>query len=76
ETYRGNGFWFMRTSGYTPANVTYICDFGYIYNRGTYVTCNDSGLLPIIQVDSTKAELQDAGTVSSTDIQERQEKLN
>ena len=76
ESYRGNGFWFMRTSGYTPANVTYICDFGYIYNRGTYVTCNDSGLLPIIQIDSTKAQLQDAGTVSSTDIQERQEKLN
>ncbi|MBQ1356242.1 MAG: hypothetical protein IIY72_07155 [Solobacterium sp.] len=76
EYYRGNGFWFMRTSGYTPANVTYICDFGYIYNRGTYVTCNDSGLLPVIRVDSTKAELQDAGMVSSTDIQERQEKLN
>ena len=26
--YRGNSFWFMRTSGYTPSTVTYICDFG------------------------------------------------
>ena len=75
EDYKGNGFWFMRTNGYTAANVTYICDFGYIYNRGTFVTCNDSGILPVIQVDSTKAVLVDAGTVSSSEIVERQEHL-
>ena len=28
EGYKGNSFWFMRTSGYTPESVTYICDFG------------------------------------------------
>jgi len=28
--YRGNSFWFMRTSGYTPSNITYVCDFGYL----------------------------------------------
>ena len=65
ENYRGNGFWFMRTSGYTPSSVTYICDFGYIYSRGTDVSCNDSGVLPVIRVDLNKAMLTDAGTVSS-----------
>ena len=29
KCYRGNSFWFMRTSGYTPSTVTYICDFGW-----------------------------------------------
>ena len=65
EDYRGNGFWFMRTNGYTSSSVTYICDFGYIYNRGTDVSCNDSGVLPAIRVDLNKARLEYAGTVSS-----------
>ena len=65
EGYRGNGFWFMRTSGYTLSSVTYICDFGYIYSRGTDVSCNDSGILPAIRVDLNKAQLEEAGTVSS-----------
>lgn len=65
DSYRGNGFWFMRTNGYTPANVSYICDFGYIYSRGTDVTCDDAGILPAIRVNLSAAELADAGTVSS-----------
>ena len=67
EKYRGNGFWFMRTNGYTPANVSYICDFGYIYPRGTDVTCDDSGILPAIRVELSTAKLEDAGTVTSLD---------
>jgi len=67
--HEGNGFWFMRTSGYTPANVTYICDFGYVYNRGIYVTCNDSGLLPVVRVDLSLAELADAGVVCSDEME-------
>ena len=66
--YKGNGFWFMRTNGYSSTSVTYICDFGYIYARGTDVTCNDSGILPAITVDLTKADLKDAGTVCSDEI--------
>ena len=27
DDYAGNSFWFMRTNGYTPESVTYICDF-------------------------------------------------
>ena len=65
DVYRGNGFWFMRTNGYSPSSVTYICDMGYIYDHGTDVTCNDSGLLPVIRVDASKAELKYAGKVSS-----------
>ena len=68
EAYRGNGFWFMRTNGYTGATATYICDFGYIYNRGTGVICNDSGILPAIRVDLAKVQLKEAGTVSSDEI--------
>ena len=28
----------MRTSGYTPRSVTYVCDFGYVYSKGALVT--------------------------------------
>ena len=42
DGYKGNSFWLMRTSGYTPANITYICDFDYIYNQDTSVTCDDA----------------------------------
>ncbi len=68
EDYRGNSFWFMRTSGSSPFNVTYICDFGFVYSRGTTVTCDDAGILPAIRVDIDLAGLEEAGQVSSTEI--------
>ncbi len=68
ETYRGNGFWFMRTNGYSESSVTYICDMGYIYDHGTDVSCADSGILPVICVDSSKVEFTYADKVSSLDI--------
>ena len=68
DAYAGNSFWFMRTSGYTPRSVTYICDFGYIYSKGTLVTCGDAGVLPAMWVDLSKAALEDAGEAASTDI--------
>ncbi len=68
EGYKGNGFWFMRTNGYTARSITYICDFGYIYNRGIGVTCSDSGLLPAIRVKTSSPFLTSAGTVTSADI--------
>ena len=70
EAYRGNGFWFMRTNGYSESSVTYICDMGYIYEHGTDVMCADSGILPVICVDSAKVELRSAGRSSSTEILE------
>ena len=66
--YRGNSFWFMRTSGYTPESVTYICDFGYIYNRGTISTCDDAGLLVGLWTDLERADVRPAGFVSSSDV--------
>ena len=68
EGYRGNSFWFMRSSGYTMSNVTYVCDFGYLYNRGTVVTCDDAAVLPAITIDLSKASYQVAAPVYSTDI--------
>ena len=68
EGYRGNSFWFMRTNGYTPSSITYICDFGYLYNQGTAVTCNDAAVLPAITIDLTKASWKVATPVISTDI--------
>lgn len=68
EAYRGNSFWLMRTSGYTPGNITYICDFGYIYNQGTLVTCDDAALLPAITIDLSSAGYTIAPEVSSKDI--------
>ena len=67
--YMGNSFWFMRTNGYNRESVTYICDFGYIYQRGTISTCEDAGLLPAMWIDLDLAEFEAAGTVSSRDIQ-------
>ena len=66
--YRGNSFWFMRTNGYTPSNITYICDFGYLYNQGTAVTCDDAAVLPALTIDLTKATWTTATPVMSTDI--------
>ena len=68
--YMGNSFWFMRTNGYTQESVTYICDFGYIYSRGTISTCEDAGVLPAIWIDLSLARIEPAGTVSSKDILE------
>ena len=68
EGYRGNSFWFMRSSGYTMSNVTYVCDFGYLYNRGTVVTCDDAAVLPAITIDLSKAHYQEATPVYSTEI--------
>ena len=68
DAYAGNSFWFMRTSGYTPRNVTYICDFGYIYSRGTLVTCSDAGVLPAMWIDLDRARAADAGERVSTEI--------
>ena len=66
--YKGNSFWFMRTSGYNGYSITYICDFGYIYHRGTAVNCDDSGILPVINVDISKFNLSQIGEISSLDI--------
>jgi len=66
--YMGNGFWFMRTGGYNRESVTYICDFGYIYERGTISTCEDAGVLPAVWIDLDLAKPEPAGTVSSADI--------
>ena len=69
DAYAGNSFWFMRTSGYTPRSVTYICDFGYIYSKGTLVTCSDAGVLPAMWVDLEQAQLEDAGErVNTADL--------
>jgi hypothetical protein len=68
QGYRGNSFWFMRTSGYTPGTGTYICDFGYIYNQGTSVSCNDAALLPAITIDLSRAKYSPAPSVRSTEI--------
>ena len=68
DAYKGNSFWFMRTSGYTPQSVTYICDFGYIYSKGTLVTCDDAGVVPAMWIDLEEADLLDAGERKSTDI--------
>jgi len=68
KEYAGNSFWFMRTSGYTPQSVTYICDFGYIYSKGTLVTCSDAGVLPAMWIDLEAADVKEAGETVSTDI--------
>lgn len=68
--YMGNSFWFMRTNGYTRESVTYICDFGYIYQRGTVSTCGDAGILPALWINLDRARIAPAGTVSSKDILE------
>ena len=70
DGYMGNSFWFMRTNGYNRESVTYICDFGYIYERGTISTCDDAGILPALWVDLERARITPAGTVSSRDILE------
>ena len=73
EAYKGNSFWFMRTSGYTPRSVTYVCDFGFIYSKGTLVTCGDAGVLPAMWIDLDAAGAEYAGEVSSNDIMRGEE---
>ena len=68
KDYRGNSFWFMRTNGYTPESVSYICDFGYIYQRGTMATCNDAGILPALWIRLDTADIEPAGWTTSRDI--------
>lgn len=70
DGYMGNNFWFMRTNGYTQESATYICDFGYIYERGTVCTCEDAGILPAIWVDLDLARPAPSGSTSSRDILE------
>lgn len=48
--------------------VTNVCDFGYLYNRGTVVTCDDAAVLPAITIDLSKANYQEVTPVYSTDI--------
>ena len=76
EEYAGNSFWFMRTSGYTPRSITYICDFGFVYSKGTLVTCSDAGVLPAMWIDPGKAKLSDAGETRSTDIMHQKDKAD
>lgn len=66
--YRGNSFWCMRTSGYTSLTATYICDFGYIYARGTSVDCPDAGVLPVIQIKADAKYFSSFDEVSSLAI--------
>ena len=68
EKYCGNSYWFMRTIGYTKANVVYVDDSGDTYNRGIVVTCNDAAVLPAIILDLSRADYQEANPVYSTDI--------
>ena len=68
DGFRGTSFWFMRSVGYTKANVVYVGESGDTYNRGIVVTCNDSAVLPAITLDLSKADYQSAEPVYSTDI--------
>ena len=68
EEYRGVSFWFMRSIGYTKANVVYVGESGDTYNRGIVVTCNDATVLPAITLNLSIANYQKAEPVYSTDI--------
>lgn len=68
DKFRGVSFWFMRTMGYTKANVVYVGETGDTYNRGIVVTCNDSAVLPAITLNLSKADYQPSSPVYSTDI--------
>ena len=68
DGYRGTSFWFMRSVGYTKANVVYVGESGDTYNRGIVVTCNDAAVLPAITLDLKNADYQPAEPVYSTDI--------
>ena len=68
DKYLGVSFWFMRTVGYTKANVVYVGESGDTYNRGIVVTCNDAAVLPAITLNLSKADYLPSTPVYSTDI--------
>ena len=70
DIFPGNAFWFMRTNGYSPSSVTYVCDFGYLYTLGTEAICDDGGILPAVRVRSDSPFLREAGTVTAYEGQD------
>ena len=62
ESGSGNVFWITRTTGYTHANVVYVDESGYLYNRGILVTCADAALLPALVLDLDSSAWEYAGT--------------
>ena len=75
DNYKGNSFWFMRTNGYSESFATYICDFGYIYDRGTSIAQKGAGILPMMKIDASKVNLLDAGKVRSDEVNKSTYKL-
>ena len=63
---RGNVFWITRTTGYTHANVVYVNESGYMYNRGILVSCRDAAIIPalVLDLDSDVYEYAGIYTVS------------
>ena len=59
---RGNVFWITRTTGYTHANVVYVDESGYMYNRGILVTCRDAAIIPALVLDLNSSAYEYAGT--------------
>ena len=68
DAYKGNAFWCMRSSGYNHSHVTYICDFGYIYSRGTSVDISDAGVVPSLKINVKDMALTILSDVSSLSI--------
>ena len=64
----GVEYWILRTNGYSASNAVYVSDIGAVYNRGSYVNCLDTGVLPAITIDFKTAELTNAGKVSSDEL--------
>ena len=57
-----NVFWITRTTGYTHANVVYVDESGYMYNRGILVTCKDAAIIPALVLDLDSTVYEYAGT--------------
>ena len=62
DSERGNVFWITRTTGYTHANVVYVDESGYMYNRGILVTCGDAAVIPALVLDLDSSVYEYAGT--------------
>lgn len=62
---RGNVFWITRTPGYTHANVVYVDESGYMYNRGILVTCRDTAVIPVLVLDLDSAVYEYAGVYTA-----------
>ena len=58
---RGNVFWITRTTGYTHDNVVYVDESGYMYNRGSLVTCSDAAVIPALVLDLDSSVYEYAG---------------